>query len=190
MWRFHLTSWVFCIIRWLLRDAQPLPHNFMVQINFSFYPWFIIHLQLQTFQVEDIKQDYETGKDGIAMITFRVEFDRVEKLEEAIKDNCSRDLVFYKHWYWVSFSSDGLQSRLYFWICSEGNNFQLVKYTSFLVLRNHMLQLTPNVRIQSASGYCSLFKGNHYLVKLDRFCHTCLKGAVTPEMICIYNNIQ
>lgn len=78
-------------------DAQCLPLNFMVQINFSFHPCFILHLQLQTFQVEDIKQDYETGKDGIAMITFKVEFDRVEKLEEAIKDNCSRDLVFYKH---------------------------------------------------------------------------------------------
>ncbi|KAF3439217.1 hypothetical protein FNV43_RR17492 [Rhamnella rubrinervis] len=53
----------------------------------------VLYHQLQSFQVEDIKQDYETGKDGIAMITFKAEFDRVDKLEEAIKDNCSRDLV-------------------------------------------------------------------------------------------------
>ncbi|XP_062100264.1 uncharacterized protein LOC133806147 isoform X2 [Humulus lupulus] len=51
----------------------------------------------QSFQVEDIKQDYETGKDGITMVSFKADFDRVEKLEDAIKANCSRDLVFYKH---------------------------------------------------------------------------------------------
>lgn len=54
------------------------------------------HLQLQSFQVEDIKQDYDTGKDGITMVTFKVDFDKAEGLEEAIKNNCSRDLVFYK----------------------------------------------------------------------------------------------
>jgi hypothetical protein len=53
-------------------------------------------LQLQHFQVEDIKQDYETGKDGFAMISFKVDFDQVEKLENAVKSNCSRQLVFYK----------------------------------------------------------------------------------------------
>lgn len=30
------------------------------------------------------------------MVTFKVDFDRAEKLEEAVKANCSRDLVFYK----------------------------------------------------------------------------------------------
>lgn len=55
-------------------------------------------LQLQSFHVEDIKQDYETGKDGITMVTYQVDFDRIEKLEEAIKNNCSRELVFYKRW--------------------------------------------------------------------------------------------
>ncbi|XP_062011129.1 uncharacterized protein LOC133727548 [Rosa rugosa] len=56
----------------------------------------ILYHQLQSFQVEDIKQDYETGKDGITMVTFQVDFDRVDKLEDAIKNNCSRELVFYK----------------------------------------------------------------------------------------------
>ncbi|KAK2977300.1 hypothetical protein RJ640_013065 [Escallonia rubra] len=51
---------------------------------------------LQSFQVEDIKQDYDTGKDGTTMVTFKVDFDRVEGLENAIKVNCSRELVFYK----------------------------------------------------------------------------------------------
>ncbi|KAK4584166.1 hypothetical protein RGQ29_022058 [Quercus rubra] len=57
----------------------------------------ILNHQLQSFQIEDIKQDYDTGKDGISMVTFKVDFDRAEKLEEAVKANCSRDLVFYKH---------------------------------------------------------------------------------------------
>ncbi|XP_050291275.1 uncharacterized protein LOC126732463 isoform X2 [Quercus robur] len=57
----------------------------------------ILYHQLQSFQIEDIKQDYDTGKDGISMVTFKVDFDRAEKLEEAVKANCSRDLVFYKH---------------------------------------------------------------------------------------------
>lgn len=56
----------------------------------------LVQHQLQHFQVEDIKQDYETGKDGFAMISFKVDFDQVEKLENAVKANCSRQLVFYK----------------------------------------------------------------------------------------------
>lgn len=60
-------------------------------------------LQLQSFQAEDIKQDYDTGKDGITMVSFKVDFDRVEKLEETIKANCSRELVFYKHWHWLCY---------------------------------------------------------------------------------------
>lgn len=34
------------------------------------------------------------------MFTFKVDFDKVEDLEDAIKANCSRDIVFYKHWDW------------------------------------------------------------------------------------------
>ncbi|PKI62535.1 hypothetical protein CRG98_017056 [Punica granatum] len=56
----------------------------------------VLHHQLQSFNVEDTRQDYETGKDGTCMITFKVDFDQVEKLEEAIKENCSRDIVFFK----------------------------------------------------------------------------------------------
>ncbi|XP_042498993.1 IMPACT family member in pol 5'region [Macadamia integrifolia] len=56
----------------------------------------VVYHQLQSFQVEDIKQDYDTGKDGTTMITFKVDYDRMKSLEEAIKDNCSRDIVFYK----------------------------------------------------------------------------------------------
>ncbi|GLU20546.1 hypothetical protein SLE2022_367390 [Rubroshorea leprosula] len=55
-----------------------------------------LYHQLQSFQVEDIKQDYDTGKDGITMVSFKVDFDKVEKLEEAIKTHCSREIVFYK----------------------------------------------------------------------------------------------
>ncbi|XP_021897414.1 uncharacterized protein LOC110814303 [Carica papaya] len=56
----------------------------------------VLYHQLQSFQVEGIKQDYDTGKDGITMVTFKVDFDQVEKLEDALKANCSRDIVFYK----------------------------------------------------------------------------------------------
>ncbi|PON84765.1 Impact family [Trema orientale] len=55
-----------------------------------------LYHQLQSFQVEDIKQDYETGKDGTTMVSFKADFDCVEKLEDAIKANCSRELVIYK----------------------------------------------------------------------------------------------
>lgn len=56
----------------------------------------VLYHQLQSFNVEDIKQDYETGKDNVTMVTFKVDFDRVESLEEAVKANCSRDIIFYK----------------------------------------------------------------------------------------------
>lgn len=55
-----------------------------------------VYHQLQSFQVEDIKQDYDTGKDGITMVTFRVDYDKVENLETRIKDACSRQITFYK----------------------------------------------------------------------------------------------
>ncbi|XP_072979027.1 uncharacterized protein [Typha angustifolia] len=56
-----------------------------------------VYHQLQFFQVEDIKQDYDTGKDGITMVTFRVEYDKIESLENAINSTCSRKIEFYKH---------------------------------------------------------------------------------------------
>ncbi|KAH6796875.1 ribosomal protein S5 domain protein [Perilla frutescens var. hirtella] len=57
----------------------------------------VLYHQLQSFQVEDIKQDYDTGKDNVTMVTFKVDFDKAESLEEALKANCSRDIVFYRH---------------------------------------------------------------------------------------------
>lgn len=56
----------------------------------------VLYHQLQSFEVEDIKQDYDTGKDNVTMVTFKVDFDKAESLEEALKANCSRDIVFYK----------------------------------------------------------------------------------------------
>ncbi|PWA66251.1 ribosomal protein S5 domain 2-like superfamily protein [Artemisia annua] len=57
----------------------------------------VFYRQLQSFKAEDIKQDYDTGKDGITMVTFKISFDQAAALEEALKTNCSRNLVFYKH---------------------------------------------------------------------------------------------
>ncbi|XP_054808442.1 uncharacterized protein LOC129310581 [Prosopis cineraria] len=56
----------------------------------------VVYHQLQSFNVEGIKQDYDTGKDGTTMVTFKVDFDQAQKLEDALKANCSRNLVFYK----------------------------------------------------------------------------------------------
>lgn len=60
--------------------------------------FFLFFFQVQSFHVEDIKQDYDTGKDGISMVTFKVDFDQVDKLEDALKAKCSRELKFYKRW--------------------------------------------------------------------------------------------
>ncbi|XP_071739174.1 uncharacterized protein [Rutidosis leptorrhynchoides] len=57
----------------------------------------IVYHQLQSFNAEEIKQDYDTGKDGVTMVSFKVSFDQADALEEALKTNCSRNLVFYKH---------------------------------------------------------------------------------------------
>ncbi|KAL1190370.1 hypothetical protein V5N11_016752 [Cardamine amara subsp. amara] len=57
----------------------------------------LLYNQLQSCHAEDIKEDYDTGKDGTAMVSFKVEFDQVDKLEDAIKSNCRRDIVFYKN---------------------------------------------------------------------------------------------
>ncbi|XP_034689921.1 IMPACT family member YvyE isoform X2 [Vitis riparia] len=59
-------------------------------------PTCFVKSKLQSFKVEDIKQDYETGKEGTTMVTFKVDFDQAKSLEDAVKDNCSRDLLFYK----------------------------------------------------------------------------------------------
>lgn len=56
----------------------------------------LLYHQLQSFQAEDITQDYETGKDATTMVTFKVDFDKSDSLEDAIKGNCGRDLVLFK----------------------------------------------------------------------------------------------
>ncbi|CAH2076103.1 unnamed protein product, partial [Thlaspi arvense] len=56
----------------------------------------LVYNQLQSCQAQDIKEDYDTGKDGTTMVSFKVDFDQVDQLEDAIKSNCRRDLVFFK----------------------------------------------------------------------------------------------
>ncbi|KAK4742922.1 hypothetical protein SAY87_000923 [Trapa incisa] len=56
----------------------------------------VLYHQLQSFNVEDMNQDYDTGEEGTCMITFKVDFDKVDELEESIRESCSRDIVFYK----------------------------------------------------------------------------------------------
>ncbi|KAJ3676951.1 hypothetical protein LUZ60_002675 [Juncus effusus] len=56
-----------------------------------------IYHQLQHFQAEDIKQDYDTGKDGTTMVTFKVDYEKLESLENAINSTCSRKIEFFKH---------------------------------------------------------------------------------------------
>ncbi|KAL6993194.1 hypothetical protein U1Q18_011312 [Sarracenia purpurea var. burkii] len=57
----------------------------------------VVYHQLQSFGVEEIKQDYETGKGNTTMVEFKVDFDQVDRLEDAIKSNCSREIFFHKN---------------------------------------------------------------------------------------------
>ncbi|VVB08389.1 unnamed protein product [Arabis nemorensis] len=57
----------------------------------------VVYNQLQSCQAQEIKEDYDTGKDGTIMVSFKVDFDQVDQLEDAIKANSRRDLVFYKY---------------------------------------------------------------------------------------------
>ncbi|KAJ0981461.1 hypothetical protein J5N97_009716 [Dioscorea zingiberensis] len=56
-----------------------------------------VYHQLQFFHAEDIKQDYDTGKDDITVVTFRLDYDKIESLENAINSSCGRKFDFYKH---------------------------------------------------------------------------------------------
>ncbi|KAJ6812947.1 uncharacterized protein M6B38_146425 [Iris pallida] len=55
-----------------------------------------VYHQLQHFQAEDIKQDYDTGEDGFTMVTFKIDYDRLDNLEDAVNSTCSRKLDFFK----------------------------------------------------------------------------------------------
>ncbi|CAL5013026.1 unnamed protein product [Urochloa decumbens] len=50
----------------------------------------------QHFQAEDIKQDYDTGKDGNVMVMFRVEYEKIEDLGNAVNSACSRKIELYR----------------------------------------------------------------------------------------------
>ncbi|EPS64789.1 hypothetical protein M569_09990, partial [Genlisea aurea] len=44
-----------------------------------------VYHQLQSFKVEDVKQDYDTAKEDVVILSFEVDLDRATSLEEAFK---------------------------------------------------------------------------------------------------------
>ena len=88
-----MSSFIWFYITWLdpsFFNSFPLPKNCcLTQISDQ---------QLQSFEAADVKQDYETGKDDTAMVTFKIDFDKADSLEDAIKASCGRDIVFFKKW--------------------------------------------------------------------------------------------
>uniref|UniRef100_A0A0D9X8X7 Impact N-terminal domain-containing protein n=1 Tax=Leersia perrieri TaxID=77586 RepID=A0A0D9X8X7_9ORYZ len=42
-----------------------------------------VYHQLQHYQAEDIKQDYDTGKDGTVMVMFKLEYEKIDNLGSA-----------------------------------------------------------------------------------------------------------
>ncbi|XP_078432575.1 ribosomal protein S5 domain protein [Wolffia australiana] len=56
-----------------------------------------VYHQLQSFQIEDIKQDYETGRDGYAMLMFNLDYDKLGGLETAMTENFRNEVTFYKN---------------------------------------------------------------------------------------------
>ncbi|KAF8018515.1 hypothetical protein BT93_H3406 [Corymbia citriodora subsp. variegata] len=75
-----------CLVKSKVRMGVEIPYELLG----------VLYHKLQAFHAEDIKQDYETGKDVTTMVTFKVDYDQMEKLEEAIKANCGRDVPLYK----------------------------------------------------------------------------------------------
>ncbi|XP_025821308.1 uncharacterized protein LOC112897257 isoform X2 [Panicum hallii] len=49
----------------------------------------------QHFQAEDIKQDYDTGKDGTVMVMFKVGYEKIEDLGNAVNSACSRKIELF-----------------------------------------------------------------------------------------------
>ncbi|KMZ59264.1 Thymidylate synthase [Zostera marina] len=81
-----------------LRDAETCLVKSKVEIGIE-VPFNLLgslYHQVQSLQVEDIKQDYDTCKDGFVMITFKVDHDKVDILENAVKSNCSRQIEIFK----------------------------------------------------------------------------------------------
>ncbi|KAF8769543.1 hypothetical protein HU200_006581 [Digitaria exilis] len=54
-----------------------------------------VYHQLQHFQAEDIKQDYDTGKDGTVMVMFKVAYEKIEDLGNAVNSACSRKIELF-----------------------------------------------------------------------------------------------
>ncbi|RLN03824.1 IMPACT family member in pol 5' [Panicum miliaceum] len=54
-----------------------------------------VYHQLQHFQAEDIKQDYDTGKDGTVMVMFKVGYEKIEDLGNAVNSACSRKIELF-----------------------------------------------------------------------------------------------
>ncbi|KAF7011209.1 hypothetical protein CFC21_025540 [Triticum aestivum] len=52
----------------------------------------MVYNQLQHFHAEDIKQDYDTGKDGTVVVMFKVEYEKIESLGSAVNSACSRKI--------------------------------------------------------------------------------------------------
>ncbi|KAM3389960.1 hypothetical protein ACQJBY_011864 [Aegilops geniculata] len=55
-----------------------------------------VYNQLQHFHAEDIKQDYDTGKDGTVVVMFKVEYEKIESLGSAVNSACSRKIELLK----------------------------------------------------------------------------------------------
>ncbi|CAM8908652.1 unnamed protein product [Rhodiola kirilowii] len=85
--KYHMIFWVSCTTRSTMFNSY-----FVLLMQLQ-----SLLLQLQSFQVEDINQDYDTGKGDTTMVTFKVNYDQVQGLEDAVKSNCSHHVVFYKH---------------------------------------------------------------------------------------------
>ncbi|KAL6859087.1 hypothetical protein ACP4OV_018089 [Aristida adscensionis] len=51
--------------------------------------------KLQHFQAEDIKQDYDTGKDGTVMVMFKLEYEKIDNLGNAVNSACSRKIELF-----------------------------------------------------------------------------------------------
>ncbi|CAO2188603.1 unnamed protein product [Urochloa humidicola] len=58
-------------------------------------PTHLVKPKLQHFQAEDIKQDYDTGKDGTVMVMFRVGYEKIEDLGNAVNSACSRKIELF-----------------------------------------------------------------------------------------------
>jgi hypothetical protein len=57
--------------------------------------FFISMTELNLQTAEDIKQDYDTGKDGTVMVMFKVGYEKIEDLGNAVNSACSRKIELF-----------------------------------------------------------------------------------------------